>query len=192
MTNNFTIPVFFALIVGVYCLYQGIRFQQGYNKKYHYFPAAHYRAQAFFNLAIPIGIAFLMWALSLFIGGILFPDAELSQIVGKWFIAGGFIIIFIGWALMFFPKSIVHPAWVRWLQREHSDILDILEKEAKVMGLNVWEEHVKTQQGLEQWVDEVRRKYDRPLDHWKISPDNLASSGRNYQSVQKTKPLGKE
>ena len=50
------------------------------------------------------------------------------------------------------------PAWLRWLEKEHGDILGILWKEVRKEG-HAWERRVQTQEQLEAWVTEVRRKH---------------------------------
>jgi hypothetical protein len=37
--------------------------------------------------------------------------------------------------------------------------MPILVNEAREMGLEAWQERVKTREGLEEWVTEVRRKH---------------------------------
>lgn len=49
------------------------------------------------------------------------------------------------------------PTWLRRLEKEHGDILEILWEEAR-MDQWKWERRVKTQEGLEAWVAEVREK----------------------------------
>lgn len=53
----------------------------------------------------------------------------------------------------------IKPAWYRWLEEQHSSIIPILQKEARAMGRRKWQRRVSTQEGLEEWVEEVRRKY---------------------------------
>ncbi len=49
------------------------------------------------------------------------------------------------------------PKWLRWLEKEHSDILDILWEDVRQDRWG-WERRVRTQEGLEAWVAEVREK----------------------------------
>ena len=50
------------------------------------------------------------------------------------------------------------PAWYRWLKKYHGDIMPYLVRDAQRLGRKVWMERVKTQEGLEEWAAEVRRK----------------------------------
>jgi hypothetical protein len=58
------------------------------------------------------------------------------------------------------PRWLV-PPWLRWLEDNHKDILGLLKNEARKMGGNEWNRRVRTQEALEAWVEEVRRKHGR-------------------------------
>jgi hypothetical protein len=51
------------------------------------------------------------------------------------------------------------PQWLLWLEEYHAGILNLLKKEAQLMGGREWEARVRTQADLETWVAEVRRKH---------------------------------
>lgn len=50
------------------------------------------------------------------------------------------------------------PKWLRWLEEEHGDIIELLWEDVRKDQWG-WERRVRTQKGLEEWVKEVRRKY---------------------------------
>jgi hypothetical protein len=52
----------------------------------------------------------------------------------------------------------IQPSWYRWLEENHEEIIPILQEEVRQMGPREWQRQVSTQEGLEQWVEEVRRK----------------------------------
>jgi hypothetical protein len=52
----------------------------------------------------------------------------------------------------------VQPVWYRWLKEHHGNIIPILREEVQAMGGWEWQRRVSTQEGLEQWVAEVRQK----------------------------------
>lgn len=54
------------------------------------------------------------------------------------------------------------PKWLRWLETYDRSILPLLREEARKDGWPSWNERVKTQEGLEEWVAEVRRKHNLP------------------------------
>lgn len=51
------------------------------------------------------------------------------------------------------------PKWMLWLETHHRSILPLLREEARKEDWQSWNERVKTQEGLEEWVAEVRRKH---------------------------------
>lgn len=59
----------------------------------------------------------------------------------------------------FIQPSFLKPRWLKWLERNHSTIMSILIKDAHKMGLDVWQNKIKTQEDLETWVAEVRREH---------------------------------
>jgi hypothetical protein len=64
----------------------------------------------------------------------------------------------VGLLFNYLQPSFLKPDWLRWLEREHGDIINHLVEEANRMGLEVWEKRVETQAGLEDWVAQVRYK----------------------------------
>jgi hypothetical protein len=52
------------------------------------------------------------------------------------------------------------PQWYSWLLDKHGDIIYLLEEEARGLGgKEEWERRASTQESLEAWVAEVRRKH---------------------------------
>ncbi len=72
------------------------------------------------------------------------------------------LLFFAGGAVAFFGIFILgrflKPSWLRWLEREHGKIIPLLCNEIQEMGYQNWDQRINTQQDLEQWVEEVRRK----------------------------------
>ena len=50
------------------------------------------------------------------------------------------------------------PAWLRWLEKEHDDIIHLLWEDVRKDRWG-WERRVRTQEDLEAWVAEVRHKH---------------------------------
>ena len=65
----------------------------------------------------------------------------------------------LGFTFAYFEPEWLAPTWYRWLKREHGDILPYLEQEANSLGRAAWLKRVQTQEGLEEWVADVRRKH---------------------------------
>ena len=99
---------------------------------------------------IPAGLGFIIIALAAF-----FPDPEANWNVS---LIGG-VVIFAGFVVGTFRPSFLKPRWLRWLESTYpSPTINFLIKEARKLGWWEWQKRVWTQQGLEQWIDEVLRK----------------------------------
>ncbi|GAB4415445.1 MAG: hypothetical protein Fur0044_10540 [Anaerolineae bacterium] len=138
--------IFILVIPGVFILLRGIWLLKGGGKG-AYLVTHIYAGRVY--AYIPFGIMALVWAMGTVPQS---PDIQSVFIfVGLGFgVLGGFFYIF--------QPSFLKPAWLRWLEQEHGDIMPILQQEAQAMGLKNWEKRVATQVGLEEWVEEVRRK----------------------------------
>jgi len=51
------------------------------------------------------------------------------------------------------------PKWLRWLEAHYENLIPLLREDAIRMGAWKWERQVSTQEGLEEWVAEVRQKH---------------------------------
>ncbi len=71
----------------------------------------------------------------------------------------GIPMILLAMALTVWQPYWLKPRWFRWLEMYHGHILNLLWEEARKEGWLSWNERVKTQEGLEEWVAEVRRKH---------------------------------
>jgi hypothetical protein len=98
---------------------------------------------------IPSGLAFLSLAALP-----LLPAAGSGQdLISNVF----FLLMGIGVLLTFWQPKWLKPDWVRWLEENHADILDLLVEDARETPS--WEKRVSTQVGLEQWVAETQQKH---------------------------------
>lgn len=101
------------------------------------------------SYAMPlIGLMLILAGISLFM-----PSPELVRMV---WLYGVFPMGFLAILVVGFRPSWLKPTWVRWLEDNYSDILDILIEEGRKTP--DWSERVRTQEGLEKWVEEVQRK----------------------------------
>ncbi|MCP4418846.1 MAG: hypothetical protein GY805_19695 [Chloroflexi bacterium] len=148
--------IFYILLfggIGGLILRLGWHYRTGKNKK-HYFHPDKKRAE-FAAIAIPFSIPFLSLSLGLSMA-MFFPKTGFLNELGSIVMTVG---IFLGFALVFFPKSVIYPSWVNWIDQNHKDNLNILRKEVANIGLNQWAERVQTQEDLESWIIEVYHKY---------------------------------
>jgi hypothetical protein len=144
------------LAVGLFLLIKGVRLRMGYEK-WRYF-SSWSRAGSIGWMALPGGLALTMWGLA-FVPGLLFGVNATTAGLGLLILISSLVVFFVGVLFTFIQPNFIKPRWLKWLYSEHKDIMPLLRREAQEMGLNVWEERVKTQEGLEQWVAEVRRKH---------------------------------
>jgi hypothetical protein len=140
--------ILILIMPGIFLILFGVHLLRGGRKDIYM--ATHIFAGRIYAV-IPWGIVLLMWAA----GGLLSESPDV-----QWFffeVGLGFAAL--GGIFYIFQPSFLKPAWLKWLEREHGDIMPILQQEANAMESGVWEERVKTQAGLEAWVAEVRRKH---------------------------------
>jgi hypothetical protein len=145
-----SISGFLILVLpGLFFVWRGIWMLKG-NSKAWYFARHLYAGSVYAQ--IPMGIGFLSFAA----GGIFQFQGLLFPFI---YIGGGFFLL--GIIFNFIRPSFLKPAWLKWLERKHGDIMPILDKEAYEMGLETWEKYVDNR-GLAVWVAEVRRKNGLP------------------------------
>jgi hypothetical protein len=101
-------------------------------------------------LGIPLGIGMLVLALA-----VLFPDLEDRRRVFDY----ATILLITSFILAFWRPRWLVPRWLLWLEDNHGEIYAQLREEAQKLGAREWEKRVSTQEGLEEWAMEVRRKY---------------------------------
>jgi len=118
---------------------------------------------------VPTGIVFGSFpaALVFFMMAYIFYDYGLSEkqldILTLYI---GIPLILLSVFLASWQPRFMKPKWLRWLEDNHEGILPLLQEEAfksEKERRNSWSHRVKTQEGLEEWVEEVRHKYK--LDH---------------------------
>ena len=96
-----------------------------------------------------LGLMLVSIAMSL-----LMPTPETARNLWLWI---AFPLLAIALVLTAWQPAWIKPRWVRWLEENHGDILELLIEEGrKTPG---WSKRVSTQKGLEEWVAEVRRKH---------------------------------
>lgn len=87
--------------------------------------------------------------------------ADPNSIISMYFFYAALGLWIISYIISYLEPNWTAPKWYRWLKKNHGDIMPYLVRDAREMGRQAWMEQVKTQDGLEQWVAEVRRKYRR-------------------------------
>ncbi len=142
------LAIFFVLIIpSVFLLLHGLWLLKGGSKSFYM--AKHIYAGRVYA-EIPGGITLFCWALA----AILQPHTGSLILL---YLGGGFFILAL--VFNFTQPTFLKPAWLKWLESEHHEIMDLLIEDAHAMGLDIWQKRVETQAGLEAWVAEVRRKH---------------------------------
>ncbi len=147
---------FILLAMGLFLLIKGVRLRTGHEKSRYFSPWA--RAASIPWMSLPGGLVLTMWGL-VFVPGLLFGVNATTAELGLFILISSLVILFLGMMFAFVQPNFLKPQWLKWLYSEHKDIMPLLQREAQEMGLSIWERRVKTQEGLEQWVAEVRRKH---------------------------------
>ncbi|MFQ5580756.1 MAG: hypothetical protein ACE5FZ_09090 [Nitrospiria bacterium] len=127
-----------SLIIGLY------RLKGPVNVVYMGFGILVYAA---YYATIPSSIFFVLIGLAL---SPIIPENWKTPII-----ATGLLMWLIGVAA---STRLFKPAWRKWLESEHSDILPLLKSEIEDEGVSNWDKRINTQEELEEWVAEVRRK----------------------------------
>jgi len=148
------IGVIAPLFLGIFLLIYGIRLRMGYHKTWYM--KSWVRAGSNIYMFIPGGLMALLWGLA-GIFRLVFSDDRIF-IINRCLLGLGILSLVVGVIISFLRPSFIKPNWLRWLEKNHGDILHHLRKEANIMGYPHWENLTSTQAGLEAWVNEVRHK----------------------------------
>jgi hypothetical protein len=101
---------------------------------------------------LPLGITFIA-------GGIAATVSE-TTVMDPNQAATNFLLVYcpfliVGFLFMVWTPNWIKPVWLRWLEQEYGYCLDILIEEAQKMNRWDWEARVRTQKGMQMWIDEV-------------------------------------
>jgi hypothetical protein len=74
-----------------------------------------------------------------------------------------FIVLGLGiFVTIFWQPEWMKPVWLRWLEQNHPELIPLLRDEVTSLrgqAIFEWIRKVKTQEGFEQWVEEMAHKY---------------------------------
>ena len=147
---------FILLVIGSILLFWGIGLRRGYYQIWYM--KTWVRAWSNIYMAIPLGIAAFLWGT---IGLLALMTPKDSVYVNYIILTLGIISIgsiIVGMVLPLLSKNYMKPDWFQWLEHEHRDILPVLREEAHQLGYHAWDDVVKDQMGLEEWVVKIREK----------------------------------
>ncbi len=137
--------------IGILMICVGMSGLLGYRRHAYIFPFSYGYVTGGVNYgSIPLGIMSLIWALAFF----HWPESLIQTLL---VISLGFGLAGVLFGIM--QPSFLDPQWYRWLKENHTDIMLLLRREIMDMGYKEWKRRTRTQQGLEEWVVEVRHKH---------------------------------
>ena len=137
---------------GVWLVWSGLQLHLGYWRRWYLMEDTIFAARPGLYGLVPAGMAVICLAVIL-----LLPTLEARRTGGAYVVVPLCILAVI---LTFWHPRWLKPKWVRWLEENNQDILDLIIEEGR--KTKDWGKVVATQEGLEAWVAEVRRKYNRP------------------------------
>jgi hypothetical protein len=145
-TQNWFLLLLVFIVPGLFAVLFGFWILRGNIKRLYF--ARHIYANSVYML-IPQSIGWFS------IGMAAMVRSEALSLI---FVYVGGIFLILGLVCAFVEPSFLKPVWLKRLEKQHGDILHILQKEANQIGLKTWEKRIDTE-GLEVWVTGVRRKY---------------------------------
>ena len=152
---------FAALAVGLFCIGIFLLVKTGIFKSWLILKTLPGLLSArMFYMAFPLGLGFA--GLSILPA---FPNYDPNQMPFTLFlfiaVCGGPLI---GFWFMGHPPKWLAPKWLQWLEREYGYCVDILLEEAQKMNRWAWEAQVRTQEGMQAWIDEVVARRRKEVD----------------------------
>lgn len=134
-------------------------------------------------LFIYLGIILIIWGFRTLRGGVNVLLIDTHE-WGYYFIPLGLMMFFLGLAILPFvpeewrlpcvligmalmligisiPHKFLYPPWMKWLKQTHGSIIPLLQEEIRKIGYYEWNRRIKTQNELEEWIQEVRQKHKR-------------------------------
>ncbi|MDA0244542.1 MAG: hypothetical protein OT477_14080 [Chloroflexi bacterium] len=118
-----------------------------------------------FYMALPLGLSFMGLAILPALPNYV-PDEMPYTLFAIVIVFGGPIV---GFWFMGHPPKWLAPQWLQWLEQEYGYCVDILLEEAQKMNRWAWEAQVRTQEGMQVWIDEVVARRRKEVDFaWEV------------------------
>jgi hypothetical protein len=138
---------------GVWVLWSGLRLHLGHWRQWFLMEDTMFAARPVLYGLVPFGLAVICFAIDL-----LLPTLEARRTVAAYIVLPLIVLAVI---LSFWQPKWLKPKWVRWLEENNQDILELIVEEGR--KTKEWGKVVATQEGLEAWVAEVRQEHNRPV-----------------------------
>jgi hypothetical protein len=108
--------------------------------------------------AFPFGLSFLLLTIFPFLPSY---DPRHPSLAFFAVLLGGPVF---GFWFMYRPPKWIVPKWLRWLEREYGYCVDILLEDAQRMGRWDWEWQVRSQAGMQTWIDSVMEREKQRIE----------------------------
>jgi len=131
-----------------------VRARLGLDKRWFVSPTPYFISSSFY-FALPTFILGFAIGLVGMLLVVLDPNSNLALYL--FFVTFG--LLGSSFIFAYLEPDWMSPDWYKWLKREHGDILPYLIEKAHQMGRKAWLAQVETQEDLEQWVKDFRRKH---------------------------------
>lgn len=139
---------------GLLALILGVLTRLGYYRSIYSFKGGSvYTPRGFIFAFIPLGIGMIVFAIL-----VILPPPKPDEFDPVLYLLGPLLII--SYILAMWQPWWLKPKWLRWLEKEHGDIIEILWEEVRKDKWG-WERRTRTQEGLEAWVNEMRQKHGK-------------------------------
>jgi len=151
ITHEDTVPVLILGGVGLFLFLGGIMARLGlYKSLYAMKGNTAFAPPALTYTVIPASIIFLMYTISFFLPTVNSRSNFAIFVIFPYQLIVILLTIWRPWWLK--------PKWLRWLEEEHGNIINLLWEDVRKDRWE-WERTVRTQEDLEEWVSTVRRKH---------------------------------
>jgi hypothetical protein len=175
MDGETVFALLFLISLGFWFIYGGLLFHLGYWRSWYLTPDTIFGARLALYGLVPYGLAAICLVITFFL-----PTVEIRRTID------GYVILplcILGIVLTFWRPRWLTPKWLWWLEKNSSDILDLIVEEGR--KTKDWGKVVATQQGLELWVAQVREKHKTTLD---AAP--VVIYGLDRSSLRRLWPIG--
>jgi len=149
--------IFLFLVIGILFLIGGMSMYSGFYKSWWLNKSTPITPTGIAYGLFPASVIFFVMA---YIGFFQPPSSVKDNLL--YFI--GTPSIFLSIILTMIQPRWLKPQWLRWLEDNYQNTLSLLQEDAIKMGKRNWGQQVSTQEGLEEWAEEVWRKnkFDHP------------------------------
>jgi hypothetical protein len=132
--------------------YWWIRMRLGFDKRWFVIPAAPLISRNIYYVLPTFIVAATLTLANVVIVGLNPNGPVILPLVVMGFLALGFVFAY-------FEPAWLSPVWYVWLKKELGVLLPFFAREAHELGRQEWLRRSATQEGLEEWVRDFKRRF---------------------------------